>query len=108
LGQATGASGVELGVGNGVSVGTGVNVDMANVGNGEGSITGAAGGATSDQLQASAATIKAKKGKVHPNFMAGFMFPPIATPKPANTRSLCLMVFRFGYIHAEYSTILPA
>jgi hypothetical protein len=76
FGQATGASGVEVAVGSGVSVGTGVNVDIANVGNGEGSITGAGKGATSDQLQASAARINAERGRVHPNFVAGFMVPP--------------------------------
>ena len=73
FGQTTGTSGVEVGVGNGVSVGRGVRVDMANVGSGEGSITGAGGGATSDQLQASAARIKVKRGRVHPSFM----IPPI-------------------------------
>jgi hypothetical protein len=81
-------------VGKGVSVGTGVKVDMAKVGKEEGSITGAAGGATFDQLQARAARIKAKSGRVHVYFGAGFMknfmFPPIEV----------------RHIQAEYSTIL--
>jgi len=53
-----GASGVEVGVGKGVSVGVAVRVGIANVGIGEGSITGAAGGMKSDQLQAKAANTK--------------------------------------------------
>ena len=78
-----------MGVGKGVSVGTGVKVDMAKVGKGEGSITGAAGGATSDQLQANAARIKAESERIHPNLMVGFMYPPIEVRR----------------IQAEYSTI---
>jgi hypothetical protein len=80
-------------VGKGVSVGTGVKVGIAKVGKGEGSITGAAGGAISDQLQANAARIKAKSGKVQAYFgvvfMKNFMFPPIEVRR----------------IQTEYSTI---
>jgi len=60
---------VEVSVGKGVSVGVEVRVEIANVGNGEGSITGAAGGATSDQLQARAARINSKRERNHLFFM---------------------------------------
>jgi len=60
FGQATGTSGVGVSVGKGVSVEWGVRVGIPNVGNGEGSITGAAGGAISDQLQANAASTNAR------------------------------------------------
>ena len=58
--------------GKGVSVGTGVSVEIANVGSGEGSITGAEGGAMSVQAQANVASIKAKSGRN----LAGFICPP--------------------------------
>jgi hypothetical protein len=53
-----GTSGVDVGVGSGVSVGTAVSVEIAKVGKREGSITGAAGGTKSDQLQANTARSK--------------------------------------------------
>jgi len=55
--------GVEVGVGKAVSVGIRVKVEIANVGNGEGSIIGADGGAISDQLQARVAENKASTAK---------------------------------------------
>ena len=60
FGQAIGISGVEVSVGKGVSVGVDVKVEIAKVGSGEGSITGAAGGTISDQLQANTASTKAR------------------------------------------------
>ena len=51
-----------MGVGRGVSGGTGVRVEMAKVGKGEGTISKAGGGATSGKLQASVARISTSAG----------------------------------------------
>jgi hypothetical protein len=66
---------VDVGVGSDVSVGTGVSVEIANVGKVDGSITGAAGGTKSDQLQAK--TTKSKTSNA--NKRLGILPPDIRT-----------------------------